>query len=393
MSGLAVSTDLKRETSAELTRYIGRFGRKDGGPRLICLAGLHGNEWAGVHALQRIFSHLQQHNPDFQGEIVGLCGHLPALISRQRFFETDLNRVWIPERLAALRAGVVNSVEDAEQLDLLHALDKLLDHNGRPVYFMDLHTMSAPGQPFVLTGDTLRNRHFAQSLGVPTILGLEEQLPGTITEYLNDRGAITVGFESGQHDDPQSIDLHEAAIWMAVRSAGLWAGAGENGPCARSAVRLRAAAAGCPSVFEVRYRHEVHPGDGFRMEPGFANFSHVEAGQVVASDVRGPIVAFETGCLLLPLYQEKGDDGFFLGRPIKPFWLKVSEWMRKCRLDVTVPLLPGVRRAPFREGTLIVDPSLARWFVIEIFHLLGFRRRRDEDGMMVFSRRRFDVSE
>ena len=57
-------------------------------------------------------------------------------------------------------------------------------------------------------------------------------------------------------------------------------------------------------------------------------------------------------------------------------------------LDVLVPLLPGVRRHPERPYTLQVDRAVARWFVVEIFHLFGFHQRQSEGVHLVFTRRR-----
>ena len=42
------------------------------------------------------------------------------------------------------------------------------------------------------------------------------------------------------------------------------------------------------------------------------------------------------------------------------------------------------------KSTLIIDTTLARWFALEGFHLLGYRKRRSEEGKLVVSRRRFD---
>ena len=65
---------------------------------------------------------------------------------------------------------------------------------------IDLHSTSADGLPFATVGDTMRNRRFAQNLPVTILLGIEEQLDGTMLEYLNNLGAVTLGFEGGQHD-------------------------------------------------------------------------------------------------------------------------------------------------------------------------------------------------
>ena len=52
------------------------------------------------------------------------------------------------------------------------------------------------------------------------------------------------------------------------------------------------------------------------MNPGFRNFEPVSAGQILGQDRSGDVVSPEGGHLLLPLYQPKGDDGFFLTREV-----------------------------------------------------------------------------
>jgi succinylglutamate desuccinylase len=60
----------------------------------------------------------------------------------------------------------------------------------------------------------------------------------------------------------------------------------------------------------------VRPGDGFVMEPGFRNLQAVEAGQVLARDRLGEITAVCDARILMPLYQDQGNDGFFLAREV-----------------------------------------------------------------------------
>jgi hypothetical protein len=89
----------------------------------------------------------------------------------------------------------------------------------------------------------------------------------------------------------------------------------------------------------------------------------------------------------MPLYQGQGTDGFFLVREVPPFWLRVAAWLRHLQLERLLPVLPGVRKHPDQAATLVVDPRVARWFVLEIFHLLGFRRKRPQAGKLIVSRR------
>jgi len=150
---------------------------------------------------------------------------------------------------------------------------------------------------------------------------------------------------------------------------------------------LAAATGDLPRVVEITYRHAITPEDRFRMHPGFASFSTVHAGQTLATDLRGPVAAPEDALLLMPLYQPQGSEGFFLVRPIHPFWLRLSARLRRWKLDRRLTLLPGVHRHPTIPQTYLVDPGTARWLVRELFHLLGYRQEQDEGRFRVFRRR------
>lgn len=62
-----------------MERYIGEYTGKEKGPLFICFGGMHGNELAGVKALEVIFKLLDREplvNPDFifKGRMIGLRG-------------------------------------------------------------------------------------------------------------------------------------------------------------------------------------------------------------------------------------------------------------------------------------------------------------------------------
>jgi succinylglutamate desuccinylase len=92
---------------------------------------------------------------------------------------------------------------------------------------------------------------------------------------------------------------------------------------------LREASRGVPAVVEVRYRHAITDQDQFEMSPGFDNFAPVRKGQILARDRNGPVCVRESGLMLLPLYQGKGEDGFFIARPVRMFWLRLSALLRR----------------------------------------------------------------
>jgi succinylglutamate desuccinylase len=354
----------------------------------IAIGSLHGNEPAGAEAAARVAAALEGRRDDLAGTVLLLAGNTRALAAGVRFVDVDLNRRWAPVFVEAARNGAGDPwcSEDAEVRELAAEIDRFVP--GRDVYVVDLHTTSADGIPFATLGDTLRNRAFASHFPVPVILGIEEQLDGTLLEHMNNLGCVTLGFEAGQHAAASSVDNHEALLWVALVAAGSLR-RGDVPDYDASVARLTRAGGGHRFV-EVRYRHAVRPGDEFRMQPGFANFAPVRKGQVLARDWHGPIVSPERGMVLMPLYQPQGDDGFFIARGVKSVWLTLSSALRRLGVADWARWLPGVRPLAGDEDSLIVNTYLARVFPLQVFHLLGYRKRRWSDGLLVVSRRRFD---
>jgi succinylglutamate desuccinylase len=366
-----------------LTRILGRYGGEADGPLVCVVAGLHGNEPAGVKALQRIVTKLQERRPVFRGEFIAIAGNLPALREGVRFLDNDLNRGWSVRRVARTLDRPA-SVEDRERADLVEVLVPRLREANHQTFVVDLHSTSSPSAPFLTLADTLDNRAYARLLGMPLVLGLEEQIDDAMLEYLGGFGPIALGVEAGQHDDPTSVDVHEAAVWMVLVEAGCLARDTSLFDLVEARRRIARARASLPHIFEVVYRRCVEPGDGFRMDPGYHNFQRVEAGQRIAQTHEGPVLVPEDGWLFLPLYQELGDDAYFLVRPVRPIWLRISGVLRRLGTARVLPLLPGVHRARERPNTYLVDRRIARWLVVQFFHLLGYRRVRGTPNVVVF---------
>jgi len=381
-----------RELGKKRQRIIGSLSGTDPGSTVVCTAAVHGDEPSGVLALQRVFRALEERQPTIRGEFTGVAGNLSALVEDTRFLSADLNRHFMPDNLRRVLVEPAEglSAEDREMRELLDALAAVFDRSRGAVHLLDLHTSSADGDPFVCVGDTLRNRAFAEKFCVPVILGLEECIDGSLLEYVNNLGHVTVGVEGGQHRAASSVDHHEACVWIALVNAGV-IDAGDVPELDAHRQRLRDASNGLHGFLEVRHRHPIVPEDDFRMKEGFTNFEHISAGDLLAHDRRGEVRAVEDGRILLPLYQGLGSDGFFIARAVHTFWLRVSTGLRRLGPDRILHWLPGVRKHPERAATLVVDTKVARWFAPEVFHLLGYRKRRSEEGRLVVSRRLFDA--
>ena len=260
-----------------------------------------------------------------------------------------------------------------------------------PAFLVDLHTTSAAGHPFVLFGDTIPQREFAITLPLPILLGLEEQVDGVLSEHMTRRGLVTLAVEGGQHDDPASIDHLAAVVWISLSSAGLLAPS-DNPHVDAALARLDRARGAVPRVLEVSSRRVIGEGDAFRMEPGFANLAPVTKGQTLATHTRAGVTetvrAPHDGWVMLPLYQGQGSDGFFWGRAVSERRLRASRLLRDLRLDRLLRALPGVSRDRGDRDRLRVDTRVARFYPLEVFHLLGFRKIREEGATLVVERRK-----
>jgi len=369
---------------------IAAYSERRIGPTLIVVGGLHGNEPAGVEAMRRVLPLLSELKGKLRGRVYFVAGNRQALQRGERFIDMDLNRAWTRENMASLGTDELCCKSEGRELTELDGLfDSILVTARNEVHVLDLHSTSAGGTPFATIGDTLRNRHFAQFFPVRILLGIEEQLEGTMLEYLNNAGCVTLGFEGGSHGDLATVDNHAAMIWLALVNAGiLWE---EDVPRlelhkAKLGKQLTGA-----RIVEVLHREAVKPDDRFVMDAGFSNFDRVVKGDILARNLRGDIRSPRSGLILMPLYQKLGEDGFFIGRGVSRFWLWLSGVLRRAKVQNLVQHLPGVTPDPHNQETLTIDTHVARFFPLQIFHLLGFRRRRWVDQKLVVSRRRHDV--
>ena len=377
--------------TVETPHLIAEFIGDAGGPTLMAFGSVHGNEAAGAAALERVAEALSSGSHEIHGRVYLFRGNTRAIAAGVRFIDSDLNRHWTgPNVVRNLPDTAIEPQlsEDREQAELLRDINDILALARDEVYAIDLHSTSAEGVPFATVGDTMRNRAFVQKFPVTVLLGIEEQLEGTLLEYLNNLGVVTLGYEGGQHYAESTIAVHEALTWRAMVNAAIVPEAEHL----KRYDRVLLNATKQPKIFEVRYRHAITAADGFEMLPGFNNFDPIDRGLQLAHDKRGMVVASEKGVILMPLYQKLGEDGFFIGREISPFWIWLSGMLRRMRVGGMMCLLPGVRRSGKDRDTLEVDTRIARFFPLQLFHLLGFRKLRWRENELVVSRRKHDIS-
>jgi succinylglutamate desuccinylase len=298
-------------------RRIADLGSGDG-PLLVAVGAIHGNEPAGMHALRRVCARIQADDIYIMGRFVALVGNTAAAASGERFCSRDLNRAWTHALVGGARHGTPwpeGGVEERELAELVEALDDARRRTSGIPHLLDLHTTSGGGAPFAIPATEECERILARRIPVPIVHGLIGRIIGPMIEWAATEDWHATVVEAGRHTDESSIHRHEAAVWLALAASGCLHPS-QVPDLRRHITVLRHAAHGTPRVLEVFHRHQIGPDDGFIMEPGWRHFQPVHAGDLLARDRGGEVHAPSDGILLMPLYQGRGTDGFFLGRAV-----------------------------------------------------------------------------
>ena len=373
------SQALKKTSSTE--RIIAHLKGQNDGPTVVFFGGVHGNEPAGVLALQHVFHELEEELSSVCGQAFAIAGNLEALGASKRFIDRDLNRIWEPDFLSALEGQEIGQVaETKEVIALLKLLMEIQEQASAPFYFIDLHTTSSSTTPFIVMNDSSLNRRFCRSFELPVILGIEEYLQGALLSYINDLGYVSFGFESGQHQELSAITLAEYFVGLCLfktgviphkeKEARLWSD------------RLRQESIGRVPRFEkdsrfyeIYYQHLIRPEDRFEMCPGFSNFQIVPEGTLLAHSRMGPVTAQNESQLFMPLYQKQGAEGYYFIRSIPGIFLWIGSWFRRLPWNRILLFLPGVHKDQQLRDCLRIEKAVVRSWAKPLFHLMGFRVR------------------
>jgi len=313
------------EGSNKMNRLIGQYKGELPGPLLICFGGMHGNEPAGVKALEKMFEMLEKEpesNPGFvfSGSIVGMIGNLSAYQIGKRFIDCDLNRQWTDDNVKRIMNSEKRSLknEALQIFEILTIVDQSIkEYQPSKIVVLDLHTTSSQGGIFSIPSGDQESLKIALGLHAPVITGMLEGIKGTTLHYFNQRNfdipITAVTFESGQHNEELSIHRAIAGITNCMRTIGNVSADHIENKHDRILIEY---SKDLPKVARLVDRHDIKNGDNFEMLPAYANFQKIKKGEILATDRSGAIASSKDGLILMPLYQKQGEDGFFLVQEI-----------------------------------------------------------------------------
>ncbi len=354
-------------------------------PTVVFFGGIHGNEKAGVTALKYVYKSLDISL--LNGNVYGVLGNLKALDENQRYINEDLNRLWTRDKIEAIITKSSVNNEELQLQQLFKVLKQILTRNEGPFYFIDLHTTSSQSLPFITINDALINREFSKLFPVPIVLGIEEYLEGALLSYINTLGYVSIGFESGQHTDSRSIENNIAFIQLALVFSGVL---NENDTNAKAHLNtLKSASKDSDQFYEIVHLLKINNNNNFKMKAGFKSFQPIKKGTPIATYNKKEIYSNYNGYLFMPLYQNKGNEGFFIIKSILPFFLFLSKVLRRYKVDSLLVVLPGISWQNKKEGILKANLKVVQFLAKPIFHLFGFRSRTlEKDSVLLYNRER-----
>jgi succinylglutamate desuccinylase len=299
-----------------MDRILGKIEGDLPGPLIICVAALHGNEQIGLHAFRNVISAIEHHQIPFRGKMVGITGNAKAIARNVRFIDYDLNRIWKQEYIDKLAyEGYEMLAEDEEMKDIMEVIDRESEGNYTEKILLDLHATSSDLGNFIVVPESESFHPVIKSIHLPVVVELNRYLEGTMIEYYHDKGYLAFVIEGGKIGTEGVYRLHTSGLWEVLDKIGcIHHHDHENEDHYQQ--QLAEISAHLPKKVKALHRHRLQKGDGFQMLPGFHNFQPIYKGQHLAMDKNGPIFAERDGMIFMPLYQNDGEDGFFIVQDI-----------------------------------------------------------------------------
>lgn len=312
---LETTEEKELNTTSHKARIIGDVGVKTGNTCLF-IGGIHGNEMAGVGALESVFQYLNENQVEFTGRAVAAIGNLQAMQANKRFLYKDMNRIWDRVTLDDLHYNRLDlSKEEYQELkDVYELIKEIIAETTGELYVIDLHTTSSPTIPFIVTNKSDQSLEFTNAFPMPVISGLTGFLDGTLLSYINDLGHVGLAYEAGQHESAQSRMKHESFVWLCLNNTAVCKNLDEDFVSKHHQI-LEEELVTRNNHFKLISRYKIKKGESFKMNPGYANFQKIHEGEELASNQDGPITSPYDGYIFMPLYQPQGDDGFFIIKP------------------------------------------------------------------------------
>jgi len=296
-----------------IDRIMADLGDNTEGNTLMLVGGIHGNEVMGLAAIRNVVSQIVDQKIRVNGRIFALAGNMEACRLGQRYLYKDLNRQWSRDNIDALHYHKLDSRHtEYHEMEVIYGhLQEAISNCKNRLILADLHTTSSETSPFLVTHLDAQCLSFSKDFPLPVIAGITGFLDGTLFGYINDLGHTGLAFEAGQHQSPFAKEIHESFIWLALYNAQICPDLDEQFvDFHRRTLLENSVESG--KRFKIISRYKIGEDETFSMKEGYSNFQRIKQDEVLGRNESGSVVSPYDGLIFMPLYQEKGDDGFFI---------------------------------------------------------------------------------
>jgi succinylglutamate desuccinylase len=240
---------MKGNLPQNVTKIIGQ----ESGPSIAVFAGVHGDERAGIIAMERLSKKLEIQ----RGVVFLVLANPPAVNKKVRLVNKNINRCF-------LRSNNGATYEDNRARDLMRLLDECDS-------LLDLHAFSnREGAPFIICEEN--SFDVAQIFDVPIISsGWSSAEPGATDGYMFANGKVGICLECGPINQSEKYsELAEKSIFQFLKYYGLL----------ESGVRLSVT-----SKKHIKAKYScIRKSKNFVMDRRLTNFQKLKRNQLLAKD-------------------------------------------------------------------------------------------------------------
>jgi uncharacterized protein len=265
---------------SDLLNTIYTVKGRHAGPKILVLGGVHGNEYCGVEAIEKL------KNIEISNGILRFIVANPEAVRRGvRFVDENLNRV-------------ICENDEPKTYEARLALE-LLFHLRWSDYCLDVHASNTPSTtPFIIGN----NLGLAEAISIETVVtNMADYYPDSTIGYAMRHGSYALAIEGGYVKDPDSTHVAIESIEKFLVKCGVIMGSIK--PITQK-------------YLEIFYQHNNV--ESFVPLAGFADFQYLQKGELIGYEGNGQVVAPEEGRIMFPRKRPQGfGECFFLAKEIE----------------------------------------------------------------------------
>ncbi len=257
---------------------------KTPGKKIAIFAGIHGNEKAGVLALEKLIKNIKIE----KGEVYFVYANPGAILKNVRYVEKNLNRCF-------LRNSEGDTYEEIRARELMNILDEC-------DVLLDLHASNNKNStPFIICEEEYCDivKIFDFNIISSGWVGIE---PGATDGYMHNQSKVGICLECGSvYESEENQDLAYKSALQFLKYFGAISKEIEFNKKEKRIIR----------VFEAVKKKT----ENFSFVKDFADFEKLEESKVFAQDGDKEYIAKKNECIIFPNSNKKiGEEVFILGK-------------------------------------------------------------------------------